>query len=315
MEKVEKQKISVLIPTMNRPESLKRTLYSYCYAKVKPDQIVVVDQSIDKEVASKVKNTVKEIVDCFGVECIYAFLETPSSTKARNIAFEKSKNEIVVFSDDDVDVNDDTIENLLLVMQDESIAMVAGIDDQNRKSNSKIGYFLGTKSFRKRKIGHVTKSILGRYPSEVAGAVKTEWAMGYFFAVRRKCLIEWDIVWDEKLTGYAYAEDLDFTHRYWLKAHNERLVCILSDKVRVKHLVSREYRVPSKKETYAYVVNRFYLASKWGKGIGTRISIRWTNLWILLSRVLKKEDAKVMFNAIIFAEKKHNEISKGILDY
>ena len=40
--------ISVLIPTMNRPDSLERTLKKYICAKYIPAQIVVVDQSEEK---------------------------------------------------------------------------------------------------------------------------------------------------------------------------------------------------------------------------------------------------------------------------
>ena len=45
--------ISVLIPTMNRPESLERTLKKYMSAKFVPAQIVVVDQSVKKDVVQR----------------------------------------------------------------------------------------------------------------------------------------------------------------------------------------------------------------------------------------------------------------------
>ena len=41
--------ISVLIPTMNRPEALKRTIQSFLNGTAIPSQIIVVDQSREKK--------------------------------------------------------------------------------------------------------------------------------------------------------------------------------------------------------------------------------------------------------------------------
>ena len=54
----------------------------------------------------------------------------------------------------------------------------------------------------------------GRYPAPVADMVATDWAMGYFFCVRRSCMERWDCWFDENLKRYAYAEDLDVSIRY-----------------------------------------------------------------------------------------------------
>ena len=44
--------ISVIIPTMNRPESLKNTLDHIAMGVKKPSEIIVVDQSVDSEIAT-----------------------------------------------------------------------------------------------------------------------------------------------------------------------------------------------------------------------------------------------------------------------
>ena len=98
--------ISVLIPTMNRPESLERTLKKYMSAKFIPAQIVVVDQSVEKYVADKNKKVLDSIAN--EVDFQYVYQKEPSSTKARNIATEKANNEIIIYSDDDVDIYSDT---------------------------------------------------------------------------------------------------------------------------------------------------------------------------------------------------------------
>ena len=53
--------ITVLIPTMNRPQTLKRTLNKYLDSECLPAQIVVVDQSTSEEIAAEIKRLVEEI--------------------------------------------------------------------------------------------------------------------------------------------------------------------------------------------------------------------------------------------------------------
>jgi len=310
-----KDKISLLIPTMNRPESLKRTLLSYCNGKMLPDQIIIVDQSQEKAISEDIHHMVDEIGNTYLVDTVYYYQDTPSSTQARNNALAFARNDIIVYSDDDVDVYENTLSNVSKLMEDPSVSMIAGIDDNAGSSNSKIGYLIGTKSYRKRKIGHVTLSVLGRYPKNIQGMVQTEWAMGFFFVVRKKYLDEWEIKWDENLRSYAYAEDLDFTYRYYKKSKINNLKCILCDSIRVKHLVSKEYRIPSRKDIYMYVKNRAYLSYKLKLGLKSAICMRWTNFWILMRRVVKNEKPSEMFSAIIETEKEKKLIKSGILKY
>lgn len=304
--------VSLLIPTMNRPETLKRTLDTYTQADWLPSQIVVVDQSQDAEIANEIERLVKSYEV---IETVYVYQETPSLTAARNNALKYAKEEIIVCSDDDVDVYNDTLYHVYRVMSDESVSMIAGLDDRSNGKNGSIGYLLGTRSFRKRKIGHVTLSMLGRFPDEVKGQVDTEWAMGYFFVVRKSLLDKWNIRWDENLTSYAYAEDLDFSFAYYKKAKSENLKCVLNEQVRVKHCVSKEYRTPSTKSTYMYVVNRYYLSFKHNMGLKSRLAMKWCNFWRLIERTVKKECPADMWKAMVFVSRNKKDIRQGKIKY
>lgn len=305
--------ISVLIPTMNRPEALRKTLQSYFSGSMIPSQIVVVDQSVDPMIAQEIKNLVQGY--SLQTTMIYVHQEIASLTKARNNAFRFATEEIIVCSDDDVDVYANTVENVFNLMSDKKIAMIAGIDDNSKPSHSKVGYFLGTKSFRHRKIGHVTLSVLGRYPNAVKGQVETQWAMGYFFVVRKSLAEKWQMVWDEKLKSYAYAEDLDYSFGYFKKAKSEGLRCILDERVRVKHRVSQEYRVPSRKSTYMYVCHRIYLSYKHKMNWRSRWAIRWCDFWRLCDRRRKKENPQDLKEAKSFAYKNLKKIKNGDFDF
>ena len=70
--------ISVIIPTMNRPETLERTLATYVSGDMVPDQIVIVDQTQDGQIRDKVRN----IAQIY--RCDYIYLQKPSLTAARN---------------------------------------------------------------------------------------------------------------------------------------------------------------------------------------------------------------------------------------
>lgn len=304
--------ISVLIPTMNRPETLKATLDSFFNGDVLPAQVVVVDQSNDEN-AKKTKNVCDKYSDKAQIK--YVYQERPSSTEARNNAYNYASGEIIVFSDDDVLVYKNTLKNVVSVMQRNEVAMIAGIDDNSSASSTNIGYLLGTKSYKNRKIGHVTLSMLGRYPDNIKGEIETQWAMGYFFVVRKSLLDKWNIRWDENLTSYAYAEDLDFSFSYYKKAKSENLKCVINEQVRVKHCVSKEYRTPSTKSTYMYVVNRYYLSYKHNMGFRSRLAMKWCNFWRLVERTVKKECPADMWKAMVFVSRNKKDIRQGKIKF
>lgn len=304
--------ISVLIPTMNRPETLKATLDSFFNGDVLPAQVVVVDQSNDEN-AKKTKNVCDKYSDKAQIK--YVYQERPSSTEARNNAYNYASGEIIVFSDDDVLVYKNTLKNVVSVMQRNEVAMIAGIDDNSSASSTNIGYLLGTKSYKNRKIGHVTLSMLGRYPDNIKGEIETQWAMGYFFVVRKSLLDKWNIRWDENLTSYAYAEDLDFSFSYYKKAKSENLKCVINEQVRVKHCVSKEYRTPSTKSTYMYVVNRYYLSYKHNMGFRSRLAMKWCNFWRLVERTVKKECPADMWKAMVFVSRNRKDVRQGKIKY
>lgn len=308
----QKLPISVVIPTMNRVKSLQRTVDGILEKKYIPQEIVVVDQSYLKDDIESTKNYINSLKEDITIKYIYQ--SKPSSTIARNTGFNQCKSDIIVFSDDDVDVNNETFINLYNLMSNEKYAMIAGIDENMYSGNSKIGYILGTKSYKKKDIGHVTKSMLGRYPNKIIGEVETEWAMGYFFVIRKSLSEKWNIKWDENLTSYAYAEDLDYSYSYYKKAKQEGLECILSDKVKVKHLVSKEWRVQSFNSTLMYIINREYLSYKHNMGFISRIYTRWTNFSQIIYRILKNQAPKDIIKAQIYCDMYRRDVKNGNLN-
>lgn len=306
--------VSLLIPTMNRPDTLERTLKLYFTSDFYPSQLIVVDQSENVDVAKRVENIVTKYSDI--TETIYVYQKTPSSTAARNRAMLYASNDVIVYSDDDVDVYKDTIKNVVEEMQNDNIAMIAGIDNNSVVASGKIGYFIGTKSYKYRNQGYVTQSMLGRFPSKVVDQVTpTMWAMGFFFVIRKSIVDKYQLEWDEKLSGYAYAEDLDFSFMYYKCSLKEKKICVLIPRIQVKHRVSQEYRIPSAKATYMYVVNRWYLSYKHDMKIESRIAMLWCDCWKYLIRIKNKEKPGDLSKAIRYAFNSRRALRRGILKY
>lgn len=310
MAKIEN--ISVVIPTMGRPLTLKRTLETMLKSTVLPKQVVIVDQSTElahrREIAGY-----KDLFSNEGkVEYTYFYQEQASLTKARNNGARLATEEILVCCDDDVDVNGDTFEKVRELMSDEKMAMIAGLDSNlNLGKRNAGGYFWGRKSYKKRKIGHVTKSMYGVFPLAFQKETKTEWAMGFFFVVRKSLLEKWKLGWDEKLISYAYAEDLDFSYAYAKKCEEEQLKCIFSTDVIVTHLQSQEYRIPSQKFTYMYVLNREYLSYKHFKSAWSRFLTRWSNLGMFFWRIVKRQRPWQLLKAQMLCDKYRKKLKKG----
>lgn len=257
--------ITVVIPTYNRPEVLKNTVKSYLSGRVLPQQILIVDQTPEPFDPTA-------ILDCKGVEVGVIRSMTPSLTLARNIGARASKYDTILFSDDDILVNEDSIAVLSEAMANKAVALVAGVDiaengvhgnpSKPGLARDVAGLLLGMKK-PWRKDGYVVHANMrGRYPMPVSERVSTEWAMGYFFCVRRSLMERWGVWFDEEMQRYAYAEDLDFSLRYCARARNEGLECVLEPRVYVHHLASNEWRTPSDEAVRYFVENRLRIARK-----------------------------------------------------
>ena len=303
--------VSLLIPTMNRPQTLQRTLYSILAGTALPAQIVVVDQSTNEPSRNQCQKVLDTLPDA--VDKVFIHQNIPSSTAARNRAMAMARHDVMIFSDDDIEVFPNTLENIMRIMSNPEIAMIAGLDDNTPPSRSNIGYLLGTKSFCNRKIGHVTASMLGRYPDNVTATTPTQWAMGYFFVVRKSLCDLQGIKWDETLSSYAYAEDLDFSFSYYKAVAASGFRCILDPGVRVKHMVSREYRIPSRQSTWMYVVHRRYLSYKHGLGWRSRAAMNWCDFWRLVQRTIRREKPYDLIKAYWYYVRNKSKIRRSYL--
>lgn len=297
--------VTVVIPTYNRPKVLMDTIQSYLAGKVLPSQILVVDQSSVPFDSSSVGN-------CHGVEIDVVRSSKPSLTIARNVGTRASNNDVILFSDDDILVNEDSMAVLAQRMMDPERALIAGVTIAENgvhgspEAPSLITNIAGTLLGLKKpwhKDGYVIKATMrGRYPMPVQESVPTEWAMGYFFCVRRSLMERFEVWFDESLERYAYAEDLDFSMRYCSAAKREGLSCMLEPAIYVEHLASTEWRTPSESAVRYFIDNRRHIARKVYPGQVWRIPVMtFADVFFALSQMpYDPEYAKLLLRMLFY---------------
>ena len=301
---------SVIIATMNRLETMVETIASLERSSVTPDEIIILDQSTNDTVADDIKTLTEKSNLTFR----YYHLEYPSLTHARNVGLQYAQNEILVFMDDDVSVEKDTFLNICHIMEDKTIAMIGGLDLLCGKGKNLFGYLFGFKSLFHRKYGgYVTAAAYGRYRNGISDTVRTEWAMGYFFVVRKSLIDQWKLEWDERFISYGYPEDLDFSYRYCKKAEKENMKCVLDPLVSVSHRVSQEWRETKTAVTYMQIINREYLTYKFEWPFLNRLATRWSNLGLFLQRCIHRDRPIDVLRAQSFCDRYRRDIKKGNL--
>jgi GT2 family glycosyltransferase len=110
-------KISVIIPTKNRADDLRRTVEDLVVQTRRPDEIIIVDQSsVPSFEAASVP---------LRVNYIYA-PHISGAAVARNIAMDRATGDILLFLDDDVILEPEYVEEMMLAYSAE-VAGVSGI--------------------------------------------------------------------------------------------------------------------------------------------------------------------------------------------
>jgi GT2 family glycosyltransferase len=182
--------ISVVIPTLGRPEPLARCLASVADCKPEAGEIVVADQSGSPEVADVVARFAAaraRLVPCPG----------RGVSRSRNVGLKAASNELVLVTDDDCTVDPDWVGVAWELMRDDSDKIVTGrvlpvgdpravpstIDDAKRRE------YTG-----QRRVAQL-------FPNNMALSRSLVLAEGGF---------------DERFTPEEAAEDNDFCYR-WLK--------------------------------------------------------------------------------------------------
>jgi len=246
-------RFSVVIPTMNRPEPLRRTLESLRDADPRPAEAFVIDASPD----GSARKTVEAVQDG-PVPLRYIHTE-PSLTRQRNIGIDETSGDVVVFLDDDVRLPSDLFAKLERAYADPTVIGATGwvTEPQPIRAGGPASLLrrLAVAGSRKH-AGRFTRYGYPRYVVAEDTVREVEFMPGCFMSARRELAAQ--VRFDESLGAYALAEDEDFSYRLSRRGRLLYLhdVVVLHDKMGFRSYDSRALgRLVVKNRAYLFRKN------------------------------------------------------------
>ncbi len=208
-------KVSIVIPTLNRPQELVRLLESIVIQTILPVEIIIVDQG--EGVGQEVEQFSQLPIRLFKVHF-------QSLTKARNYGVQKSKGDVIGFLDDDVILERNYVEHALQFFDayPHALGVQGVISDFEEGHAKKVGgkqwiyflynniakLFLLNSSVKER--NRLLWSGRNQYASRVSKIVPCEWLSG--IGIYRREVFR-NFSFDERLEGYALGEDKLFSYQ------------------------------------------------------------------------------------------------------
>jgi GT2 family glycosyltransferase len=201
-------RFSVVIPTLRRPDVLRRTLEGLVACEPPPDELILVDADPDSG-ARIVADEIESLPRRPDVRYIRA---APSLTAQRNRGIEAASGDVVVFLDDDVAVPANTLAMLADAYKDGDILGATGrvVEPEDKRieaPRSALRRWLpggGTE-------GQFTRYGYPRYLHTLDQPRDVEYMLGCFMSARREAADE--VKFDERMDAYALFEDEDFSYR------------------------------------------------------------------------------------------------------
>jgi len=199
-------RFSVVIPTMRREAILAATLDSLRRCDPAPHEVIVIDA--DAEGSSQ------PIVTEFDheVDPAVRYLRSRASlTLQRNLGIGDATGDVLVFLDDDVDIEPDLFARLEEAYRDPAVVGATGriVEPESGRG--------GPHSTLRRLLpgggheGTFTRYGYPRYLRDLDSPTDVEFMQGCFMSARRELATQ--VRFDEELGGYALAEDEDFSYR------------------------------------------------------------------------------------------------------
>lgn len=198
----------MVIPTLRRAEILRDTLSSLAACDPPPAEIVVVDGDPGRATQRVVAG-----LDGPRLRFTLHYLRSePGSTVQRNAGIDAATGDVIAFLDDDVSVRPSFFADLARAYADPGVVGVTGLVLEPRShrvgdQRSRLRRWLpggGTE-------GRFTRYGYPRYLQDLERPRDVETMQGCLMTARRRAAER--VRFDESLTGYAIAEDEDFSYR------------------------------------------------------------------------------------------------------
>ena len=248
---------SFIIATRNRPETLLRTVRNLLEQTVLPAELCIVDSSD----VTPAREEIEKLSADAGVALAYVHPAPPGLTVQRNVGIDKTTGDPVFLIDDDVEMEPNVHEEVLA---------------EYERWGPELGGVSGT-AVHPRNPGRLTIAWrrlfgIGGWWPEASGRMRAgffvegvatskdvrrlDYFNGWFMSFRRK-VFEHER-FDEKLAGYAFKEDIDFSYRVAKRGY----MLVQTPKARIDHLRTDSARLSPFEIERMHVANQFYLHRK-----------------------------------------------------
>ncbi|HEY2963672.1 MAG TPA: glycosyltransferase family 2 protein [Pyrinomonadaceae bacterium] len=130
-------KISAIVPTIGRPDSLRELLESLAAQTRKVDEVIVADASADPATAEIVKDPAFQSAV---VRVNHVAVQPPNAVRQRTAAIERSSGEYLLILDDDVVLEPDCVEHMLALLEanQDVVAVTADFNNQTWPAPTRI---------------------------------------------------------------------------------------------------------------------------------------------------------------------------------
>jgi len=288
-------KVSVIIPTKNRMEDIKRCLESISSQTRLPDELVVVDSSDTEELKSWLDSFCRSRFPVpFNLNFNFKYIHTKVGlTKARNTGLDNSTKDIVIYVDDDVILDKDCIKEIVHVF-DNDLEKKVGIvfcynyvlDKKDFIGDNKIlGFFnqiFATLFFQRgfsdkgefKASGNHT--IINKRGDKI---VKVDTPTADIYALRRETCNEFR--WDEELPGGFYGDDIDLSYRVSRKYQN-----IYNPRAKMIHKPSLVRPNKSARAKMAIEFQYYFFMKNFPQSFKYKFAFWWSVSGLLLSSAI-----------------------------
>lgn len=279
--------LTIAICTKDRTSDLFR-----CLASIAAQQNILPTFAIEVIVVDDGELTQKDLSHCNSLldqrfRFRYIKKDSPGLLLSRIVSVQNATFDLILFLDDDVEINSLYINTLLSIFKHEGVVAVGGIDIWNRQKHV-MGMFWDViflfNSFDKRKLSLTGFGGSMEYWVTSTDSFQSEFLYGCNMAFRKEVLINLGPVpW---LQGYSLGEDIYLS----ICARKYGLI-IVSPTLTVNHYLSPVSRDKQELVAYYTLVNHYNLLVEQESTCLRKSLLIWTALGLLLKAALKRQMA------------------------
>jgi len=284
-EKTEKRRAGscFIIATRNRHEHLLDTVRSLVAQTVLPAELCIVDSSDETPTRAEIERGCADV----GLALDYVHPAPRGLTVQRNVGIDRTIGDPVFLIDDDIWMAPDVHEEILAEYErwGPELGGVQGAPVRPRRPGKLTIMWrrlFGMGGWWPEASGKMRAGFFVEGVASSAEVRKLEYLNGWFMSYKRE-VFEHER-FDEKLSGYAFKEDIDFSYRVVKRGY----VLVQTPRAWIDHLRSASERLSPFEVERMHVANQFYLHRKnMPQTIKYRAGLWWALIGMLLLHLVK----------------------------